>query len=39
MNLALVSAYPVWSIMLIALDVIAIYAITVHGRGLKSDHH
>ena len=38
-NLALVSAYPVWSIMLIALDVIVIYAINVHGRGLRSDHH
>jgi|SRR4051794_4202588 hypothetical protein len=34
-NLAFVSAYPVWSVILIALDVIVIYAITVHGRELK----
>jgi hypothetical protein len=34
-NLAFVSAYPVWSVILIALDVIVIYAIIVHGRELK----
>jgi len=34
-NLAFISAYPVWSVILIALDVIVIYAITVHGRELK----
>jgi hypothetical protein len=35
-NLAFISAYPVWSLILIALDVIVIYAIIVHGRELKN---
>ena len=35
-NLAFISAYPVWSTIMIALDVIVIYAIIVHGRELKS---
>ena len=35
-NLAFTSAYPVWSVMVIVLDVIVIYAIIVHGRELKS---
>lgn len=34
-NLAFMSAYPIWSTMLVALDVIVIYAIIVHGRELK----
>src|SRR3954452_6051045 len=34
-NLAFISAYPVWSAIMIALDVIVIYAIIVHGRELK----
>jgi hypothetical protein len=34
-NLAFTAAYPVWSVMLIVLDVIVIYAIIVHGRELK----
>ena len=34
-NLAFISAYPVWSAILITLDVIVIYAIIVHGRELK----
>jgi hypothetical protein len=34
-NLSFISAYPVWSTILIALDVIVIYAIIVHGRELK----
>ncbi|HEY7281228.1 MAG TPA: hypothetical protein VID47_06490 [Actinomycetota bacterium] len=28
------SAYPIWSVLVIALDVLAIYAVTVHGREL-----
>jgi hypothetical protein len=36
-NLAFISAYPIWSTILIALDVIVIYAIIVHGRELKAD--
>ena len=35
-NLAFLSAYPVWSTIMITLDVIVIYAIIVHGRELKS---
>lgn len=31
-NLAFIAAYPIWIILTIALDVIVIYAITVHGR-------
>ena len=34
-NMAFVAAYPVWSLMLITLDVIVIYAIIAHGRELK----
>ena len=34
-NLAFISAYPVWSAIMIVLDVIVIYAIIVHGRELK----
>jgi hypothetical protein len=33
-QLVFTSAYPMWSVVVIALDVIAIYAITVHGREL-----
>jgi hypothetical protein len=35
-NLVFISAYPVWSVIVIALDVIVIYAIIVHGRELKA---
>ena len=34
-NLAFISAYPVWSMIVIALDVLVIYAIIVHGSELK----
>ena len=34
-NIAYISAYPVWSAILITIDVIVIYAIIVHGRELK----
>jgi hypothetical protein len=36
LNLAFVSAYPVWSTIVIAVDVIVIYALAVHGRELKT---
>ena len=35
-NLAFTSAYPVWSVLVIVLDIIVIHAIIVHGRELKS---
>lgn len=31
-HLAFIAAFPVWSLVIIALDVIVIYAILVHGR-------
>ena len=34
-NLAFLSAYPVWSTIMITVDVIVIYAIIVHGREHK----
>ncbi|HUA13251.1 MAG TPA: hypothetical protein VL989_02000 [Candidatus Sulfotelmatobacter sp.] len=36
-NLVTVKEYPVWSIVLLAIDVIVIYAITVYGGQLKQD--
>jgi hypothetical protein len=33
-NLAFLAAYPVWSTVMIAVDIIVIYAIVVHGREL-----
>jgi hypothetical protein len=35
-NLAFIAAYPLWSIMVIALDVVVIYAIAMHGKELQS---
>lgn len=35
-NLVFIAAYPAWSVMIIALDVIVIYAIVVHGRELQA---
>jgi hypothetical protein len=34
-NFAFVSAYPAWSIILIAIDVLVIYALIVHGREMR----
>jgi hypothetical protein len=36
-NLVFIAAYPAWSVMVIALDVIVIYSILVHGRELKAN--
>ena len=38
-NLAFLSAYPVWSTIMITVDIIVIYAIIVHGRELKSTQY
>jgi len=35
-NLAFISAYPIWSTIIITLDVILIYAIVVHGGEVKA---
>lgn len=36
-QVAFTSAYPAWSIIVLALDIIAIYALTVHGGELAND--
>jgi hypothetical protein len=35
-NFGFTSAYPVWSVIVIALDILVIYALTVHGREMKN---
>lgn len=35
-NLAFIEAYPLWSIMVIALDVVVIYAIAMHGSEMRA---
>jgi hypothetical protein len=34
-NLVFIEAYPIWSVIIITVDVLVIYALTVHGRELK----
>jgi hypothetical protein len=34
-NLAFIAAYPVWGVLIIALDVVVIYALAVHGREVR----
>jgi hypothetical protein len=34
-NFAFIASYPIWSTMLIAVDVLVIFAITAHGREMK----
>ena len=34
-NIAFLSAYPIWSTIIIAMDVLVIYALTVHGSEIK----
>ena len=36
LNLVFIEAYPIWSVIAITLDVLVIYAVTVHGRELRS---
>jgi hypothetical protein len=35
-NLLFIEAYPLWSIIIITVDVLVIYALVVHGRELKA---
>jgi hypothetical protein len=35
-NMAFMAAYPLWSILVIALDVIVVYALAMHGGELRS---
>ncbi len=34
-NLAFMAAYPVWGVIIIAIDIVIIYALAVHGREMK----
>ena len=34
-NLVFIEAYPIWSIIIITVDVLVIYALTVHGKELR----
>ena len=34
-NMVFIEAYPLWSILIIIVDVLVIYALTVHGRELR----
>jgi hypothetical protein len=34
-NLVFIEAYPIWSILIITIDVLVIYALVVHGRELR----
>ena len=36
LNIAFIGAYPLWSLMMIALDVVIILALTVHGSDIKA---
>jgi len=35
LNLLFIEAYPIWSVLIITIDVLVIYALTVHGRELR----
>ena len=37
-NVAFIAAYPIWSVIVIALDILVIYALAVHGREVKADY-
>jgi hypothetical protein len=36
-NLAFIAAYPAWSIIIIALDILVIYALSMHGDELRRE--
>lgn len=36
LNVAFLAAFPIWSVTMIALDVLVIWAVTVHGREMKT---
>jgi hypothetical protein len=37
-NLLFIEAYPIWSVLIITIDLLVIFALTVHGRELRSSH-
>ncbi len=36
-NIAFLAAYPIWSTIMIAVDILVIWAITVHGREMRAN--
>lgn len=36
-NVAFLAAYPIWSTIVIAIDILVIWALTVHGREVRND--
>jgi hypothetical protein len=38
LNIAFLAAYPVWSAIIIAVDILIIYALSVHGREVKNTY-
>jgi hypothetical protein len=36
LNLLFIEAYPIWSVLVISIDVLVIYALIVHGRELRN---
>src|SRR4029453_7035384 len=37
LNIGFLAAYPIWSVLMIAVDILVIWALTVHGAEMKSD--
>jgi hypothetical protein len=37
-NLAFLAAYPIWSVIVIVMDILIIYALAVHGREVKNTY-
>ncbi|MFI6833705.1 hypothetical protein ACIBG5_41795 [Kribbella sp. NPDC050241] len=37
-NVAFLAAFPVWSSLMVLLDIVVIWAVIVHGREMKSDY-
>jgi hypothetical protein len=37
-NIAFLGAYPLWSTIMIAVDILIIWAVIVHGREMKADY-
>jgi hypothetical protein len=37
-NMAFIGAYPVWSLIIITVDVLVIYALIVHGREMRDTY-
>jgi hypothetical protein len=36
-NIAFLSAYPIWSTIMIAVDILIIWALTVHGSEMRQE--